>query len=57
MSSATTLSPTAPLSPYDRRLKLVVTTIRENQKIDEAAAGVLAAHVLHALDHVPERVR
>jgi hypothetical protein len=44
-------------SPYEKRLKLVQETLRHNSKLDDAAAGELAVHVLHALDSIPEKVR
>jgi Family of unknown function (DUF6307) len=59
--SATKQSPTAAdhkyLSPYNRRLNLVVATIQQHEKLNDKAAAALAVHVLHTLDHVPERVR
>ncbi|MDT7632069.1 MAG: hypothetical protein QOI50_3999 [Pseudonocardiales bacterium] len=46
------------LSPYDRRVQLVLATINENEKkLGDKAARNLAVKVLHALDHIPEKVR
>lgn len=45
-------------SPYHRRLQLVLATINENEKkLGDEAAMNLAVKVLHALDHIPERIR
>ncbi len=44
-------------SPYEKRLKLVQETLRKYSSLDDAAAGELAVHVLHALDSIPEKVR
>jgi len=44
-------------SPYDKRLQLVVDTIQRHEKLSDQATSALAVHVLHALDHIPERVR
>ena len=44
-------------SPYQKRLKLVQDTLTHNSKLDDAVAGELAVHVLHALDSIPEKVR
>jgi Family of unknown function (DUF6307) len=50
---------TAPiiLSQYERRLKTVTDIIRDRSSLDGAAAGELAAQVLHVLDTIPEKVR
>jgi hypothetical protein len=45
------------LSPYDKRVELVVSTIKLNQKLGDKAAQTLAVQVLHALDHIPEHIR
>jgi hypothetical protein len=45
------------LSPYDKRVELVVSTIKLNQKLGDKAAQALAVQVLHVLDHIPENVR
>ena len=44
-------------SPYEKRLKIVQETLTKYSSLDDAAAGELAVHVLHALDSVPEKVR
>jgi hypothetical protein len=44
-------------SPYEKRLQLVVETIQRHEKLSDQATSSLAVHVLHALDHIPERVR
>jgi hypothetical protein len=44
-------------SPYEERLKLVEETLKKYSSLDDAAAGELAVHVLHALDSIPEKVR
>jgi Family of unknown function (DUF6307) len=44
-------------SPYEKRLKLVQETLRKYSSLDDAAAGELAVHVLHALDSIPEKIR
>lgn len=44
-------------SPYDRRLRLVVDTIQQHEKLNDKSASSLAVEVLHALDHIPETVR
>ena len=44
-------------SPYEKRLRLVQETLRTYSSLDDAAAGELAVHVLHALDSIPEKVR
>jgi hypothetical protein len=45
------------LSPYEKRVKLVQDTLTANSAIDDAAAGELAVHVLHALNSIPEHSR
>jgi Family of unknown function (DUF6307) len=45
------------LSPYEKRVKLVQETLTTHSPIDDAAAGELAVHVLHALNSIPERIR
>jgi hypothetical protein len=45
------------VSLYDQRVKLVADTIMTRSKLKGEAATELAAHVLHALDHIPEKVR
>jgi len=45
------------ISLYDQRVKLVATTLTAHSDLTEKAAAELAAHVLYALDHIPEKVR
>jgi Family of unknown function (DUF6307) len=45
------------LSPYENRLKLVRDTLTTYSPLDDAAAGELAVHVLHALNSIPEKIR
>ena len=45
------------MSLYDQRVQLVARAMRTNSKIGDKAATELAKHVLHALDHIPEKVR
>jgi hypothetical protein len=52
MVIGTTLS-----TPYDSRLKLVRDTVTMYSTLDDAVAGELAVHVLHALNSIPEKVR
>jgi hypothetical protein len=44
-------------SPYENRLKLVQETLTTYSALDDAAAGELAVHVLHAINSIPEKVR
>jgi Family of unknown function (DUF6307) len=45
------------ISLYDQRVKLVADTLMAHSELKDKAATKLAAHVLYALDHIPERVR
>jgi len=45
------------LSPYEKRLGLVQETLQAHSKLDDAAAGELAVHVLHALNSIREQIR
>jgi uncharacterized protein DUF6307 len=45
------------MSGYDRRVKITADALVRHSKLTEAAAVKLAVHVLHALDHIPEKVR
>lgn len=45
------------VSRYDQRLKLVVDALTAHSELDEDTAAEVAVHVLHALDHEPEKVR
>lgn len=42
---------------YEQRVRLVAYALRQNSKLGETAALELAVHVLHAIDHIPEKVR
>ena len=44
-------------SLYDQRVALVARALTQNSKLEEKAAMDLAAHVLRAIDHIPEKVR
>ncbi|MDX3659747.1 DUF6307 family protein [Streptomyces sp. ID05-26A] len=44
-------------SAYDRRLEMVEDVLTGRTELRGEAARELAVHVLHALDHIPERVR
>jgi Family of unknown function (DUF6307) len=44
-------------SPYELRLRLVQDTLTAHSALDDAAAGELAIHVLHALNSIPEKMR
>jgi hypothetical protein len=45
------------VSPYQRRLQMVVDTIQRHEKLSDKSAAELAVRVLHTLDHIPERIR
>lgn len=45
------------VSLYDQRVRLVTDALMQNSKLEEKAAVELAAHVLYAIDHIPEKVR
>jgi Family of unknown function (DUF6307) len=44
-------------SPYEIRLRLVQETLTKYSPLEDAAAGEVAVHVLHALNSIPEKVR
>jgi hypothetical protein len=44
-------------SPYEHRVKLVSDVLTRNSLTSASEATRLAIQVLHALDHVPEKVR
>ena len=50
-------SPTVLRTPYTTRLELVRDTITAHSKLGDNAAIELAAHVLHALNSIPEKMR
>ena len=45
------------VSPYERRVALVVDTVARHTELTGPAAHELAVRVLHALDHMAENVR
>ena len=45
------------VSLYDQRLELVAAALTAHSALTEKDAIELAGHVLHALDHIPEKVR
>jgi hypothetical protein len=45
------------VSLYDQRVRLVADALLQNSKLEKEAAVELAAHVLYAIDHIPEKVR
>jgi hypothetical protein len=45
------------VSLYEQRVKLVADALTAHSELTSRAAAELAAHVLYALDHIPERVR
>lgn len=57
MTTKSTTSSSKYVSAYDRRVKVVADALKQNSRLSETAAVKLAVHVLHALDHIPEKVR
>ncbi|HEX5401490.1 MAG TPA: DUF6307 family protein [Pseudonocardiaceae bacterium] len=45
------------LAGYELRLKMVADAIQAHSKLGDKAANDVAAHVLHSLDTIPEKVR
>jgi len=45
------------ISPYDHRVQLVTKSLVEHAQLTNETAAKLAVHVLHSLDHIPEKVR
>ncbi len=45
------------ISLYEQRIRLVAQALAQHSKLSEKDASDLAVHVLHALDHIPEKVR
>jgi Family of unknown function (DUF6307) len=45
------------VSLYEQRIQLVADALTQHSKLSEEDASDLAAHVLHAIDHIPEKVR
>ena len=50
-------STTNHISLYQQRLRLVANALTQHSKLSEKDAAGLAVHVLHAIDHIPEKVR
>ncbi|GAA4880091.1 DUF6307 family protein [Pseudonocardia benzenivorans] len=44
-------------TPYEQRVDLVAEVVTTNSPLPKAAADELAVLILHALDHIPEKVR
>ncbi|GEL22940.1 hypothetical protein PSU4_18940 [Pseudonocardia sulfidoxydans NBRC 16205] len=44
-------------TPYERRVDLVTEVVTTYSPLPKAAADELAVLILHALDHIPEKVR
>jgi ABC-type transport system involved in cytochrome bd biosynthesis fused ATPase/permease subunit len=45
------------VSLYEQRIRLVADALTQHSKLDEKDASDVAVHVLHAIDHIPEKVR
>ncbi|MEJ3653997.1 DUF6307 family protein [Pseudonocardia sp. TRM90224] len=45
------------ISLYDQRIRLVADALKQNSDLSDSVAVELAAHVLYAIDHIPEKVR
>jgi len=45
------------ISLYEQRIRLVAHALMQHSKLSEKDAADLAVHVLHAIDHIPEKVR
>ena len=45
------------ISLYQQRVALVAAALTKHHQLTKEAALELAAHVLRALDHIPEKVR
>jgi Family of unknown function (DUF6307) len=45
------------VSFYEQRIRLVAHAMTQHSKLSEKDAADLAVHVLHAIDHIPEKVR
>ncbi|HEU5475894.1 MAG TPA: DUF6307 family protein [Actinophytocola sp.] len=45
------------VSLYDLRVKMVQKALQDNSALDDKLSFDLAVHVLHALDHIPEKSR
>ena len=45
------------ISLHDRRIRLAADALIAHSELDDKAALAAAAHVVYALDHIPEKVR
>lgn len=45
------------ISLYEQRVRLVAYALKQHSKLSEKDVADLAVHVLHAIDHIPEKVR
>jgi hypothetical protein len=45
------------VSLYEQRIRLVADALTQHSKLSAKDASDLAVHVLHAIDHIPEKVR
>lgn len=45
------------VSPYELRVKRASDAVLEHSQLTEDEAIALVKHVLHAIDHIPERIR
>ena len=45
------------ISMYEQRVRLVADVVKQNSKLSDKAAVELAKRVLHAIDHIPEKMR
>ena len=45
------------LSLYEQRVVVVQNVVRHNTRLGKKTSADLAVLVLHALDHIPEKVR
>jgi Family of unknown function (DUF6307) len=50
-------APAPPPSLYDQRVGVVQDVVRHNTRLGKKTSVELAVQVLHALDHIPEKVR
>ena len=44
-------------SLYDLRVQMVQKALQDHSTLDDKTSFNLAEHVLHALDHIPEKTR
>lgn len=45
------------VTQYAKRVRIATDVLMLHSKLEEEEATKLAVHVLHALDHIPEKVR